>query len=458
MTIRRQAIFVLVPVFAVVALLDNGVAYFLESRTARSGLEGGAGAFAVSLAAFIRPADVVAIKANPSAETPLATALERLDRWGQIEGLALWDADGHKLIYRRPATTDLAPSRHAFGDKAISAVYYTSPLMEGANEDFYVIAYAPVRDGAGTVIAVVGIQIDANRYRLDVAQLRFEFARNTAIILLLGLLVAVALAAFVKRELRRLTQAATGIEHGGYISPPDTLIQEIAELGNTFGVLDGLIGENRAKTQRALVENEQFRSELDLVATFCDAFPGPEPRELTGLIVSFTDSCALAGRVRVATAGPAGAAACLARIRGDMTLETVQLASAATREFEDRIARGEAPADVLAALALLFPLQSATVLAWTHGAQKLHRFDLSDGTVRATRCAAPDATGDCVVHDLTGTAAAAIEIYLRRFPLEPWKKKFAELAVLSEGATGTILLMTTPARGPAAVSAPPTPA
>jgi signal transduction histidine kinase len=129
---------------------------------------------------------------------------------------ALADSAGRVRIGERVGTFErdrLEIAQAAAGQPVASQV-----LFEGTDKRLHKAGYAPVRDGSGRVVAVVGADGAAESFETF-----SEFRRTLATVLVagaaLGALVAALAALTVSRPLTRITDAARRIAHGDLETP-----------------------------------------------------------------------------------------------------------------------------------------------------------------------------------------------------------------------------------------------
>jgi hypothetical protein len=441
MTIRQRILLGITPVFAALALVGNGVRYYLERRATLEGLQQEAGTFATALAAFPRSGEWTKLDQLRADETAYPTALERLERWNMLRGVVLWHHRDRRVLLRWHNGAEIPPATAAQLQRlGPGRPFFASNLIHTGDDAAIVTAYAIMRDANANPSGVVGVSVDASYFAAELRALQKQLVRDTLFVSLLGAGLALALATRLSFELRRLTRAAAGIENGGYVPPPVGVIAEVSDVSDTFGVLDGVIDEVRAKSHRAFVENEQFRTEEDLLRVFRDEFLPPTTLTRAGLEVGAATTGTNPATFREAGSATAPGRLCFGRVEGPATLETAILASSTGREIEDRLARGDDPAATLLSTAALFPLQAATVLAWHAGGSEVLRWDYAHGAVRPSTQAAPR-TGGLVCHDLPPAAAEALELYLRRYPNETPAQWLKDLTQLAGDTSGTVVVL-----------------
>lgn len=440
MTLRRRILLGITPVFVALALVGNGVRYYLERKATLDGLRQEAGTFALSFVSFARPDDWAKLENDHADQTVYPAALDRLQRWNMLRGFVLWHGRTQKVLLHWGDADEVRPASNAVLQQiGRDHPYGASDLITTADGTDIIIAYALFRDAAKNPLGIVGVSVDASAFTTELYDIRRKLIRSTLLVTLIGVVLSLALASRLSFELRRLTRAAAGIEKGHYVPPPTGLVAEISDVSDTFGVLDGVIDELRAKSNRAFVENEQFRTEGDLLRVFRDEFMAPATITRAGLQIGMAVTGSSPAIFREPAASPDVGRICFGRVQGEEGLETAILASATGREIEDRLARGDDPAAALTATAALFPLQSATVLKWNEGSTELLRWDFAHGEVRSSKVALP--ANGLVCHDLPPATAAAMDLYHRRFPAEKPGQWLKDIAQLASDTSGTILVL-----------------
>lgn len=439
MTLRRRILLGITPVFVALALIGNGVRYYLERKATLDGLRQEAGTFALSFVSFARPDDWAKLESDHADQTNYPAALDRLQRWNMLRGFVLWHGRSQKPLLRWGEADEVVPASSALLQQIDrDHPYGASNLVTTSDGTDIIIAYALLRDAAKNPLGIVGVSVDASAFTTELSDIRRKLIRSTLLVTILGVVLSLALASRLSFELRRLTRAAAGIEKGHYVPPPVGLVAEISDVSDTFGVLDGVIDELRAKSNRAFVENEQFRTEGDLLRVFRDEFMAPATITRAGLQIGMSVTGASSAIFREPAPQADVGRICFGRVQGEEGLETAILASATGREIEDRLARGDDPAAALTATAALFPLQSATVLKWTSGATELLRWDFAHGEVKSSKLPLP--AGGVVCHDLPSSTAAAMDLYHRRFPGEKPEQWLKDIVQLAGDTSGTVLV------------------
>jgi signal transduction histidine kinase len=215
---------------ALPALVSLAAMAFLADRLIRRALEDELGArlvVAAQAAAASLPAERI-VRLSRGDETTRAYGYVR----GRLEALA--HATGTRLVVIRPDRTALADSagrivigepvpalerdRLEIAHAAQGQGVASQVLFEGSDGLLYKTGYAPLRDGAGRVVAVVGADGTAPSFATYV-RFRRLFALFAISGAVLGALVAVAASLSVTRPLNRLTAAARRIGGGDLATP-----------------------------------------------------------------------------------------------------------------------------------------------------------------------------------------------------------------------------------------------
>lgn len=215
---------------ALPALVSLAAMAFLADQLIRRALEDELGARLV-VAAQATAASLSAeriVRLSPGDETTRAYGYVR----GRLQALAL--ATGTRIFVIRPDRTALADSagRTSIGEPvpalerdrleiahaAQGRPVASQVLFEGSDGLLYKTGYAPLRDPAGRVVAVVGADGTAPWFATYV-RLRRLFALFAVSGAVLGALVAAAASLSVTRPLDRLTRAARRIGRGDLATP-----------------------------------------------------------------------------------------------------------------------------------------------------------------------------------------------------------------------------------------------
>lgn len=440
MTIRRQTLLAIVPVFALLALLSNTVSFLLERRALRAGLLDHAGSLATAVAAYVPPNDLALIKGGRAGETRYSVISQKLDEGSSVRRIALWDAAEGKMLLSRPPETDLAPPPADWRARFSAEPFWVDDANLDHESVAAVIAYAPVRDTSHAIIGIVGVEISARQFLSDEESMRARHVRSAVLVTGLGFVVALVLAMIFSNDLRRLARATTSVGQGHYEPPPDGLLVEATELSHAFSVVDSAIGEMREKSGRALMVNEHFRTDDDLLAVHASLAGESVAVRRAGLEFAVAGAARAPGRFAVSGGTDTHAWIAFGRLTGPRTLETACQSDAAAREIAELLAA--LPVETaLTRLAALFSVASATVLTWSAGGAELTRYDAANAAVRVTRVPSSPAAGFLIVHDLPASVGALAESYLQTIAPPDAMTAARDLARLAGEHAGTVVVL-----------------
>ena len=288
MKIRTQNMLAIVPLFLGLAGLIGALMYVVQYRELIWGLDEEATSIAVAAAHHMEAATIRNADADADWKQILKDLLKLLDgeRAQRITLLSddldvLYDsADGPDTV--RPIL--LSP---ALQSRMEARSFAATPVQQD-ERGHYMMAFSPVRDDQGTA-AILMVETSAE----GLAAHKERMARDIRLIILVTALIGVLLAWLISRIISRriisLTRAAAAVGAGRYDQPHEVGgVQEINDLSNTFTTMSRVLSEIVARTRRAVVEAEQFRTDDDLARAFTQTFMKPDHRTIHGAAVSGT--------------------------------------------------------------------------------------------------------------------------------------------------------------------------
>jgi signal transduction histidine kinase len=304
---------------------------------------------------------------------------------------AIADSDG-RLRVGEPVAA-LERDRLEIAQAAAGRSLASQVLFEGSDGRLYKTGYAPLRDGEGNVVAVVGADGTAPSFE-TLQRFRRLLATVAIVGAAVGALVAALAAMTVTRPLVRITEAARRIAHGDLETPlwrrlrrdeigtlrdtiedmrkalhardeeRETLLAGIAhEVRNPLGALDlfaGLLAEELASAPQA-AHVARIRSELASLSKVVEEFldyararpPSREPVDLAILLAEVSDLTAPLASQRNVSLGVEGVGTAradrdqLRRAAVNLVRNAVEAAPAASEvEMVAREADGEAVIEV----------------------------------------------------------------------------------------------------------------
>jgi hypothetical protein len=236
MKLREATVGSITPLFLLLAVVLNSGAWALKSRELRGDYGDHARTVAIALAEHLRGADAESLAAH-RVSPRVAQALTALERWGLIAQLQVWDAGG-RSGWRWPADTALLPTRGEgredwVGDfDAAAGTWRAGALLRG-------------RDG--TLQGWIEVEVDAADYLAEQAGLKWTFLYHTLVVLLGAWILAGGLAWLLARDLRRVSDQLRRVGAREVGRPDDMKVGELADLAESFVVLDAILREHQTK-------------------------------------------------------------------------------------------------------------------------------------------------------------------------------------------------------------------
>ena len=259
---------------------------------------------------------------------------------------------------------------------------------------------------------------------------------------MVGLLVAAILSRLISRPVGRLEGVVEKIGAPAFAAEDaQSVIREVADLVNTFGVMHSVLGKTGERARRALVESDFYRTDAGLAGVYrrelqpAQAWTGAGA-EAAWLTVGSPPPAALAG---AAILGPASGAAFSGIAGSGSEIEAAVRGRAAAAFLADALARkslGLAAAETEA----LFGLSELVVVRWT--AEKLDYWRSGGGAGAAPDPAAWDARTPIALACLGPVNRHRLGLYLAHFPAHAAQNMVAELPpLLAASEPGIVLVL-----------------
>ena len=397
-----------------IGLTGAGASLLLKSHEWRKGMEEQARGMAVALAEYMGTEHWSSLPVG--AIDPLAAPEKRMDRWGFLRGIRIWDNDG-ALVHRWPRaesvealSTQLTPQLSV--DRATADNAYAVGQLEGGSDD-----HAVIRGGAvvwaqnGDRLGWLECELEAVGWAMERDRQYRGILELVGGILLLGVGLALLFNRLVQSDIGLLLSSAEKVGAGDYQSPSGLHVKELADLSETFAVVDSLTEENRRKFQRSLIENEIFRTSDVLVDEFQNAvMPSIDQvvagRRVVSRLLDRMDGSRWHGVGERANQGWYWYGA----VAGTSGIEKANQALAVSSEFEAMLLRQNVPADqVLAELGPLYGLSAGWVVNWDGAGSTLQVWHWT------TNAAAPTVSERTsphpnLMHDLSGDLASTLDL------------------------------------------------
>ena len=347
---------------------------------------------------------------------PLAAPEKRMDRWGFLRGIQIWNNDG-ELIHRWPRpesvealNTKLAP-QVAVDRATADNAYGVGQLEQGPSEGAVIRGGAVVWAQNGDRLGWLECELEAVGWAQERDRQYRGILQLVGGILLLGIVLALLFSRLVKSDIRRLLSSAQKVGAGDYQSPIGLHVKELADLSDTFAVVDSLTEENRRKFQRSLIENEIFRTSDVLVDEFQNAvMPNIDQvvagRRVVSRLLDRMDGSRWHGVGAQGTRGWYWYGA----VAGTSGIEKANQALAVSSEFESMLLRQNTLADqALAELGPLYGLSNGWVATWEGPDSALQVWHWSAQAASPT-VSERTSTQPNLLHDLSGDLASTLDL------------------------------------------------
>jgi hypothetical protein len=287
------------------------------------------------------------------------------------------------------------------------------------------------------------VEISADAYLRERASIRHDMEVDALLAVVVGLAVAAVLGWLIRRPILRLGEAVDKIGAPAFShDETGSVIREVAELGNTFGVMHSVLGETVEKGRRTLVERDTYRSEGGLAAVYRRALQPPAAwsgagAEAAWLSVGAPSPPAFAGALAL---GPSGGAA-FAGVDGSAgELGPTVRARAASSFLADALVR-QPLAAAAAETQSLFRLKQLTVVRWQDSQLEWWRGG-SEASGAATDAAAWSAGAPVALACLGGVNQDRLGLYLANFSSHPAARLLDELPpLLDADEPGVVLVL-----------------
>ena len=268
-----------VPIFLLLGASGESVQAYLSHRELTWTLDEETSSYSVALAEFL--GDKPFSDPHPATTGPinweesLATVLKR----GRLLSVDLFGPDGSTLVRHFGETPPLGHAAGLPPDAVATLATQSWELgqLTGQGKLARFAAYSPLHNAKGTTVGYLAVSVDAGYYQAASALGKKQIFIGSGVSVLCGLFAILLVAGPVTRGSKELQASADRAATGAPLeSPKRRLIQEMSDLGETFGTMGTLLGEAMDKTRQSLIENEQLRTSRDLAATYHSQFSQPQ--------------------------------------------------------------------------------------------------------------------------------------------------------------------------------------
>jgi len=437
MTIRLQIFLFVALLFAALGAVSSAVAWRLETNVIHRSLVLEAQAAAVTMAELVDPADVKAMKGGtPLTQTHLGKVWVRLQRWSVIRRFYLLEP-GSALLLDDTAPGSPVPAPAEIKDFGAAEVRPFAARVTSTGQNRLPLAALTAN---GTAILVVEISIDD--YLQQRAEILSHVKLDALLAVLVGLAVAWILSHLISQPVQRLTLVVDKIGAPSFSADEaESVVREVADLGNAFGVMHSVLGKTGEKARRSLIESDFYRTDVGLAAVYRRELLPPKAwsgagAEAAWLTVGSPPPAALAGAAALgATSGAA-----FAGIAGSGSeIEAAVRARAAAAFLADALLRkslGLAAAEAEA----LFGLSDLVVVRWAGEVLECWR---SGGGIGAPPDPAAWTAGAPVALACLGAVNRhRFDLYVANYSTHAAERLLSELPpLLSAAEPGVVLLL-----------------
>lgn len=440
MKFRTQMLLAFVPIFLLLGVSGETVLTLLERGEARWGLEEEASTLALALAEFLHDRPFTAPAATGRTwEDSLGLVMHR----GQVRRLFIFNPDGRTVRWQAGPIVEGAAPLVSDADRARlqSDLWVdTGPVSRGSEAVF--ASCAVLRAADNGIAGYVLVEIGAEDYLRLIAQGPRTIAVGAGLSLLAGLLAMGVIVVPVVRSLRELRESANRALAGESLTPSGNhRIQELGDLGQTFGTVGTLLNEALEKTKRTLIENEQLRTPADLAAAFYGRFIPPlqqafGPATVAARLLGADPGGAFFG----CHAGDERICAFLGAVEAPDELQRAIQASAARTFLLDALGRLTVPA-AFAAAGNYFTFTSWQCVAWLRRDGIPACWSMPAGGSGVVHTDIAPGTPLCL-HTPGAAAEATIDACLANFKTLPAADLLANLGCLAGlGTWGALLVL-----------------
>jgi HAMP domain-containing protein len=275
-------------------------------------------------------------------------------------------------------------------------------------------AYSLIFDRSGSRTGILGVEIKTDNIKRHQRLILLKMLSLFLITILFGILVALFISEIITRKIWELNESAKVIAEGNYDRRVDIrTIQEIIDLGNTFNTMSSVLEEAVSRTKRALIDSEQFRTEVSLAQTYNETLWEPleevfgNVEVVARLIPERPIGCFLgvfevSGRIY----------AIQGRMEAKENLEAVTLASVAYSFIREELNTVE-PDRVFKDVCELFDVQTWQCIYWTQGENEIQCLDSTPDSEQPQRRTIPlQEQKSLAFHTLGRSADGRIDLFI----------------------------------------------
>ncbi len=271
MTLFRQNLLFLIPLFLVLGILYAYISFMLQTKELKWSVDQEAKAIGHTIQSFVehRPDKYLETSdISLSVHQELETVLNRIIKQNKNESISVISATGDTLIHI--LTTE---SNHELFDWIDPEILYNSSFEETMfrlerKDDLGRLVVNTDLIVSDITLSLVIIR-NGQDYLLRIRELRRWIAIEILISLVLGTIVSILLTVFIKHRINTLTQLSANFLQGNSALELDKgAISEFNDLGSTLNILVNVYHKNLDWYRKSIQRNEQLRTSQNLADYF----------------------------------------------------------------------------------------------------------------------------------------------------------------------------------------------
>lgn len=265
MKIKYNNFLIITPIFFAIAFVISMLNYSNEKNEIMWGVKEEASSIGIASTIFIE--NMIKTEELTSLRDRLLMHFNRIKRYNQAKRFyitndkkVLIDSDENNLKAKI-----IKPNEFRDKDFILSEIY-------NRDEINLIDIYLPIKKD-GKVKAILTVEIDVSDVSKELSESINEMVITIILITLIGIFVSILLSNIVIKKIASLSRVANSIAMGNYSENINVgTIREFSDLGDTLNTMKSIMQEILFKTKNSIIEEEQFRSEDDLLKTYGKVF------------------------------------------------------------------------------------------------------------------------------------------------------------------------------------------
>ncbi len=267
MKIKQSNFLIITPIFFTIAFVVALLNYTNEKSEVMWGINEEAKSIAIASSIFIE--NIVTNSTLKNKKEEILVHLNRIKRYKQAKRFYI--TKNSKLIIdtkeNKVKQKFKIIDKKEFKDRDVilSDIY--------KNRDISLMNVSSLIKINAKIIGILTVEIYATDVDKDLNEAIYEMLTTIFIITLIGVMVSILLSNIVTTKIMTLRSVANSIAKGNYNENMDIgTIKEFADLGDTLNTMKSIMQEILFKAKNSIIEEEQFRSNNDLLNSYSDIF------------------------------------------------------------------------------------------------------------------------------------------------------------------------------------------